>query len=596
MSEISKLTLPAIPEDAPFNREQRDWLTRYLSGVIAQVNGALEGAKAPTAAGSTADAPLPVTVLWGSQTGNAEGLASKFAKVAPRHGIAPTVFDIGQYPRENLEKERHLVVITSTYGDGEPPDNSIEFYDWLHSEEAPKLANTKFSVMALGDTSYPDFCKTGTDYDKRFEELGGERFYNVVQADVDFDDDYDSWSSGVFTVLQELAPRGAAVVADPSVVEEPRVWDKKNPFSSNVLRNFDLNKAGAFKETRHVELSLAGSGLEYEVGDALGLFPQNCAETVEEILANLPFNTKDEVEAHNGEFVPLKEALLRLYDIRTLNKKFLEKWSERAGSPYLRSLVQAGTKEEIDDFCWGRELIDLVLEYPADFKNGDEFVSLLRKLQPRLYSIASSLKAHPDEVHLTVASVRYEAHGRSRKGVASCFLADQCPEGASAPVFIHRNKAFRVPEDPSAPMIMVGPGTGIAPFRAFLEERAATGAPGKNWLFFGNPHAETDFLYEEDLTKYQKEGYLHRLDTAFSRDQAEKIYVQDRIREAGAELWQWLEEGGYFYVCGDASRMAKDVDQALHAVIVEYGGKTEEEAKAYVGVLKKEKRYARDVY
>lgn len=283
------------------------------------------------------------------------------------------------------------------------------------------------------------------------------------------------------------------------------------------------------------------------------------------------------------------------YDIRSLNKKLVTAWQERSGSPYLRSVVEADDKKVWDDFFWGRELIDLATDYPADFRDGEEFVGVLKKLQPRLYSISSSPKAHPGEVHLTVAVVTYDSHGRSRGGVCSTFLADRS-EGVQPKVFVHNNKAFRPPENDDLPMIMVGPGTGIAPFRAFLEEREARGAKGKNWLFFGNPYRTTDYLYEEELTEKLEKGTLHKLSLAFSRDQKEKLYVQHLMLQEGAELWKLLDEGGYFYVCGDASRMAKDVDAALHQVVQEHGGKSEEEAVEFVKQLKKDKRYGRDVY
>ncbi len=372
-------------------------------------------------------------------------------------------------------------------------------------------------------------------------------------------------------------------------------YGKKNPFPSPILRSYDLNTSGSEKETYHLELSLEGSGLEYVVGDALGVFPRNPEEQVDEILSGLPFSGNEEVPLPNGGEASLREALITAYDIRSLTPKFLKAWQERSGSPHLRSVVESEDRKVMNDFCWGREVIDLVTDYPADFANEEDFVSVLKRLQPRLYSISSSPNAHPGEVHLTIVIVRYHSHGRQRGGVCSTFFSDRA-KGIQPGVFVHHNKAFQLVEDNDAPIIMVGPGTGIAPFRAFLEERKLRGAKGNNWLFFGNPYRKTDFLYEEQFTSLQKEGLLSRFDLAFSRDQAEKIYVQHRMEEKGQEIWSWLEDGATLYVCGDATRMASDVDATLHGIVEKHGGRSEDEAKDFVKALKKEKRYQRDVY
>ncbi len=569
-----------VPENAPFSAEQREWLNDFFAKQLA-------GGAAPVATGPA----VPVTILWGSQTGNAESCAKRMAKSLNGGRFETSVFDLANYEVAKLAQEKNLLLITSTYGDGEPPDNAADFVETLLSDSAPKMEGVKFSVLALGDTEYPDFCETGKIIDRRFGELGGERIYERVDCDVDYDEPFDVWKAGIIDVLG--AGQAVAELVDAPAEDEP--FGKKNPFPAPILNNYDLNKEGAFKSTHHVEFSLEGSGLEYQAGDALGVFPVNPEAAVEELMAALPFNTGREVPLPGGGEAPLKEALMNNYDIRSLNKKLVTAWQERSGSPYLRSVVEADDKKVWDDFFWGRELIDLATDYPADFRDGEEFVGVLKKLQPRLYSISSSPKAHPGEVHLTVAVVTYDSHGRSRGGVCSTFLADRC-EDVQPGVFVHVNKAFRPPADDNVPMIMVGPGTGVAPFRAFLEEREARGAKGKNWLFFGNPYRATDYLYEEELAEKTKNGTLHKLSLAFSRDQKEKLYVQHLMLQEGAELWKWLDEGGYFYVCGDASRMAKDVDAALHQVIQDHGGKSEEEAVEFVKQLKKDKRYARDVY
>lgn len=575
-------TIPFVPDDAPFTPEQRLWLNRFFAANFSVAGGVTV----------SAGPAIPITVLYATQTGNAETLAKKLVKDLKKSNFLPTITDIAQYDTAKLATEKNLLIITSTYGDGEPPDSALAFHQWLHSDAAPSLATVKFSVLALGDTTYPDFCQCGIEFDTRLAALGAERIYPRVDCDVDFDPGYKTWSQGVMTIL---APGGVTTVAPTALDQEEDGYSKTRPFPSLLLRQHNLNAAGAEKQTQHIEFSLEGSGLDYQVGDALGVVPHNDETLVDELLGHLPFNTKTDVASPDGGEISLRDALIRHYDIRTLSNSLIEKWQARSGSPFLRSLVQANDKKAYQDFIWGRELIDLIIDYPADFGDADDFLAVLRKLQPRLYSISSSPKAHPGEVHLTVGVVKYRSLGRDRAGVCSSFLA-RLAAGDTSGVYIHHNNAFRMPEDSSTPLVMVGPGTGIAPFRAFLEERSATNATGKNWLFFGNPFRATDYLYEEQLEKFVSDGVLQRLDTAFSRDQAKKIYVQDRMRAQGAELWKWLENGAAFYVCGDANRMAKDVDQALHDVISEHGKKSTEEAAAYVAQLKKDKRYQRDVY
>ena len=571
-----------VPEDAPFTAEQREWLGGFLSEMLSGAAGAASEQDGPA---------LPVTILVGSQTGNAEGCAKKMAKELNGGRFETEVVDMGQYDSGRLAGEKNLLIITSTYGDGEPPDNAADLYEFIHSDKAPEMKGVRYSVLSLGDTEYPDFCKCGIDFDNRLEALGAERFYERVDCDVDYDEPFAAWRKGIVESLG-----GAQLATTPAAVEEEVVpYGKKNPFPSPILRNYNLNGARAEKETHHVELSLKGSGMEYVVGDALGVCPVNPEEQVDEILNSLPFNTNEEVPLPGGGGASLREALTTSYDIRSLTPKLLQAWQERSGSPFLRSVVETQDRKVMNEFCWGRELIDLVTEYPADFSDGEEFLTVLKKLQPRLYSISSSPNAHPGEVHLTIAIVRYHSHGRQRGGVCSTFLADRS-EGLQPGSFVHHNKAFRLVEDDNAPIIMVGPGTGVAPFRAFLEERRVRGATGKNWLLFGNPYRKTDFLYEEEFIQMQKEGVLSRLDLAFSRDQEQKIYVQHRMEEEGALMWEWLEGGACFYVCGDASRMAKDVDASLHRVVEKHGGKSEDEARDYVKAMKKERRYQRDVY
>ncbi len=575
-----------IPEDAPFSADQRSWLNNLVGKFISDLTSGvgLAGAAGPA---------VPATILWGSQTGNSEGLAKKLAKNLSKNGFTPKVVDMAAYDKADLSKEENVLLITSTYGDGEPPDNAADLYDWILSEDAPRLEQLNYTVLALGDSEYPDYCKCGIDFDERLAALGAKQITPRIDCDVDFDDEFAAWQKAIIASIGDSSSHESSVNAEDTGEDG---YSKKHPFPASILRNENLNAVDSARETNHIEFSLEGSGLKYEAGDALGVYPENPEEVVDELIAALGMKPTEEVPLPGGGDGSLREALIKHYDIRSLNKKVIEQWQERSGAPFLRSIVEADSKEVYDEFCWGRELIDLAVDYPADFADAEEFVGSLKKLQPRLYSISSSPKAHPDEVHLTVAIVRYDSHYRSRGGVCSTFLADRAGD-LKPGVFVHENKAFRVPEDGNKPIIMCGPGTGIAPFRAFLEERKATEAKGLNWLLFGNPHAATDFLYEEELNEMQKDGVLNKLSVAFSRDQKEKIYVQDRMLEEGAEIWKWLhDEGGSFYVCGDASRMAKDVDAALHQIAQTHGNMSEKEAEDFYKQMKKEKRYARDVY
>lgn len=572
-----------IPDDAPFNAEQRAWLNDFLSKALIQGN-ATDTAVAPA---------VPVTVIFGSQTGTAESLAKKLFKTLKKGNFAPEIHDMAGYDHARLATERNLLIITSTYGDGEPPDTAADLHSWLLSDAASRLEGVSYSVLALGDSSYPDFCQCGIEFDTRLSELGATRIHDRVDVDVDPDDPFAIWSSGVMGIL---SPAGANIPASghPAAEVLETGHSKSNPFPSHVLENRNLNGPGA-KQTHQIALSLEGSDLTYEVGDALGVYPLNPADVVDEIIANLPFKP-DSVPSPNGDEIPLRDALIQHYDIGSLNKSMIQKWQAKSGSPFLRSLVAADDKKAYDDFCWGRDLIDLVIDHPADFTDAEEFVSNLKKLQPRLYSIASSPRAHPGEVHLCVGIVRYDTFGRKRGGICSTFLADRVIADVKPRVYVHNNNAFRLPEDSDTDVIMVGPGTGIAPFRAFLEDRKATAAKGKNWLFFGNPHSVTDYLYQDEIEAYLEDGTLAKLDVAWSRDQKEKLYVQHLMVQSGAELWNWLENGASFYVCGDASRMAKDVDQALFKVIEEHGKLAPEDVTSFITQLKKDKRYLRDVY
>ena len=586
--------IPFIPDNAPFTSEQRLWLNGYLAGLFSNARGEVSAEAAPT---------KPLLVLYGSQTGTAEGLAKKTAKVAEAKGFAPKLVCMEKFDSVDLAKQEHVLVITSTYGDGEPPDNAQGFWNWLSSETAPRLDQTRYSVLALGDTNYPAFCEFGKRCDTRLEDLGAKRVHPRADCDVDYETPAKAWTDGVFSALGSVngdskmvnGTSESARTASTNHDSPSTIHDRKNPFPARLLVNRKLTGEGSGKEVRHFEIAIAGSELDYEVGDALGVLPSNDPQLVGDLLGVLGFDGEEAVAGPDGGELTLRLALAQHYDITKPGTDLLKAAAARHPGGEIAPLLDPARREDLKKFLWGREVIDLVSGLAAPFTPA-EFVKTLKKMQPRLYSIASSPRAHPGEVHLTVGSVRHDSHGRLRGGVCSTFLADRVGADTPLPVFVQPSHGFKLPADPARPVIMVGPGTGIAPFRAFLEDREVTGASGKNWLFFGDQRRATDFLYREQIEAWLTGGHLARLDLAFSRDQAEKIYVQHRMIEAAAELWSWLESGAHFYVCGDASRMAKDVDATLHQVIETAGGMNAEAAREYVTKLKSEKRYQRDVY
>jgi sulfite reductase (NADPH) flavoprotein alpha-component len=603
----SKTAVPFVPTTAPFNAQQRAWLNGYFAGLASF---------AETATESIAASPAPVAkksllILYGSQSGAAEGLAKRLGREAAQKGFDAKTVEANACTLDMLAKTERLALITSTWGEGDPPDNATQFWAALNSPEAPKLDGISFSVLALGDSNYSEFCGAGKKFDARLEQLGAKRIHPRVDCDLDYEDAAKVWMAAAIVKLLECgdlphlspaadssatAARQVAPQESADKLVHSKAHSRANPFPARLLVNRLLTGNGSAKEVRHFAISLEGSGLDYEVGDALGVVPTNCPSLVNDILAALGCDGEEGVKDPDGGETSFRSALLRRYQITQPTPALLDAIAERAQCVELKSLLATENKTALEKHLHGREVIDFLIAHPLARFTPPEFVALLRKLNPRLYSIASSSRTHPGEVHLCVGTVRYESHGRARKGVCSTFLADRVEGEMPLPVFVQTSHGFRLPTSGDTPVIMVGPGTGIAPFRAFLEERQTTAARGRNWLFFGDQKRSTDFLYRDELEIMFKDGVLTRLDLAFSRDQAEKIYVQHRMLEHAKEIFTWLEEGAHFYVCGDAKRMAKDVDGALREIIQNAGGKSPEGAAEYISALKSLKRYQRDVY
>jgi len=592
--------IPYIPESAPFTAEQRAWLNGFLAGLFASAPSS--PAPAPIQNGTPAKAAEPLLIMFGSQTGSAEGLARNAAREAARRGFAPQVLALNDYAHARLTDGGKALIISSTWGDGDPPDNAALFWSWLKSDTAPRLDKLQFAVLGLGDKNYSDFCGASKKFDQRLEELGACRLAPRGECDADYEPAAKAWLAGIWDKFGSShssngnGSRNGTLPANghAAPLAGKKTFDKNNPFPARLLRNVLLSKPGSQKEVRHFEISLENSGLKYEVGDALGVLPENCPALVDELLAAL-HSRGDEPVVTTAAKVTLRDALMTQFDILRPSNDLLATVATKAPGLEFASLLASGREQELKQWLYGRDVLDIIGLAP-DLLTVDELLPLLRKLAPRLYSISSSPNAHLNEVHLTVSTVRYQSFGRGRKGVASTFLAERATDSHRIKTFVQPSHSFKLPSNPSIPIVMVGPGTGIAPFRAFLEERRVAGATGKNWLLFGDQKKECDFLYEEQILAWRRDGFLTRLDLAFSRNQPEKIYVQHRMQKNAAELWSWLESGAHFYVCGDASRMAKDVDAALHRIVESAGGKSPDDARAYVSKLKSDKRYQRDVY
>ncbi|MED4635984.1 assimilatory sulfite reductase (NADPH) flavoprotein subunit [Peribacillus frigoritolerans] len=591
-AELLNSLLPSLTET------QKIWLSGYLTASLSVSNTSSADAPVLEAQSGGKTISKEVTILYGSQTGNAQGLAENAASKLEGNGFQVTISSMSDFKVNNLKKIENLLIAVSTHGEGDPPDNTLSFHEYLHGRRAPSLEGLRYSVLALGDSSYEFFCETGKQFDKRLEELGGTRLFPRMDCDLDYDEPASEWLEGVISSLSEGQVSSAAAVPEAKAsVGEKTSYSRTNPFKAEVLENINLNGRGSNKETHHLELSLEGSGLTFEPGDSLGIYPKNDSDLVDMLLMELDWDPEETVKVNKqGELRQFRESLISDFEITVLTKSLIEQAAQLSGNEDLKELLKPGNEERLKEYREGRDLLDFVRDFGSWGESAQEFVSILRKMPARLYSIASSLSAYPDEVHLTIGAVRYESHGRERKGVCSILCADRLQPGDLLPIYIQHNQNFKQPKNPDTPIIMVGPGTGIAPFRSFIQDREESEAKGKTWLFFGDQHFVTDFLYQTEWQKWLKTGVLTKMDVAFSRDTDEKVYVQDRMREQSGELYEWLQEGAAVYICGDEKNMAHDVHNTLIEIIEKEGNMSHAIAQAYLEDMQQNKRYQRDVY
>ncbi|MFY8300993.1 assimilatory sulfite reductase (NADPH) flavoprotein subunit [Pseudoalteromonas sp. SS15] len=602
LSQLSAAASPLTQEQvqklqglvAELNPIQQAWVSGYLAANAntAALSGVV-GGQAPAAGEAAA-----LTILYGSQTGNAKGVANQLKAAAEAKGLAVKLVNMADYKPAQLKKEKFIAVAVSTYGEGEPPEDAENLHAFLASKKAPKLDGVKVAVIGLGDSSYEFFCQTAIDFEERFKALGAETVVARTDLDVDYEEQAAAWIGGAVDAFEpelKAQSQGSAQVipmAGFGAAPAQSQYTKQNPFAAELSVVQKITGRDSTKDVRHIEISLEGSDITYLPGDSLGVYFLNDETLVDETLALLNIDGATEITL-GEETLSIRTALIEKLELTQSYPGFVEKYAQSTNNAELLKLVE--DKAAMREYIEARQIFDIIKQNPSDI-SAQDLANSLRKLQARLYSIASSQAEVEEEVHLTVGLVEFDAFGEKHFGGCSGYLANRAEEGVQVKVFSEHNDNFRLPSDDNTPVIMVGPGTGIAPFRAFLQERDARGAEGENWLFFGNPHFTQDFLYQVEIQGYVKSGLLNKVDLAFSRDQAEKVYVQDRLREKGEEVFAWLEKGAHFYICGDANRMAKDVHQALIDIIKAHGGKDDEQAESYLKALRSNNRYQKDVY
>ncbi|NQZ09347.1 MAG: assimilatory sulfite reductase (NADPH) flavoprotein subunit [Algicola sp.] len=580
---------------ATLNPIQQAWVSGYLAA-SSQMGGqlsalSLEPIKAEPIASQT------LTILYGSQTGNAKGIAQQLKTNCEHKGFTVELVNAGDYKAAKLKKETHLLILVSTHGEGEPPEDIETLHKFVFGKKAPDLSQLNFAVLALGDSSYEYYCQTGKDFDEQLEKLGAKRLFDRIDCDVDYEADAQSWSTSVVDLLEPELKKPTQVGEAQVIPLNPNgvmahEYSKNNPFTAKLLASQKITGRDSGKDVRHIEIDLEGSNIQYQPGDSLGVWFDNDEALADQLLSALSIDPAQSV-SFDDTVTAIKALLVKRLELTQLHPGFVTAYADLTNNEALQTI--AADKATLREFIADRQVIDVVSEYPGTVEAAD-LVKSLRKITPRLYSIASSQAEVEEEVHLTVGVVAYEAFGQPHLGGASGFLAHRLEEDADVNVYVEDNNNFRLPASEETPVIMIGPGTGIAPFRAFLQQRDQQGSTGDNWLFFGNPHFTQDFLYQTELQDLQKRGVLNNLDVAFSRDQAKKVYVQDRLLENGEAIYQWLSNGAHVYICGDGARMAKDVHNALLAIVGQYGNLDSEQAEEYLSELRSNKRYQKDVY
>ncbi|MCG6186862.1 assimilatory sulfite reductase (NADPH) flavoprotein subunit [Maribellus maritimus] len=601
LSEKQKIALNELVKDVTV--EQIIWLNGFLDGRLAGLNGngsPVEVTSVVTEAVKETTTVANLTILFGTETGNAEEVAQKLAEKASFKNVAVNVVDMYDYDPKKLKDEENVAIIVSTHGEGEPPDMAEEFHKFVTGKRLPKLENLSFSVLALGDKTYRNFCQTGEEIYNAIKKSGGFPATPLAKCDVDYEATAEVWMNNLLinlapsetTTKVETAVEETTVITSPPATKVPvSEFSKKNPFSAMVLDKVRITGNGSDKEVYHLELSLEESGLTYEPGDSVGVFTKNPPELVDDIIQKCGFDPEKNI-AFGEEEVSLLNALTYHYEITVMTFDSLQKYYGRTKNPELKIILEDDKK--LDEYLYGCDLLDLLDDFPFDW-NVNKLIEILRPLPPRLYSISSSMESVGEEVHITVSVVNFERKKRQRFGACSSNLADFIDQDDKIPIYIEKNPGFRLPAN-GARIIMVGAGTGIAPYRAFMQQRESLGMKGNTWLFFGDRRFQSDFLYQTEWQKLLEKKLLERMDVAFSRDQEEKIYVQHKLKENRKEIFNWMDNGAHFYLCGDRKNMANDVTKTFLEIIRTEGGVSEEQAEKYLKQLKKEKRFQTDVY